>query len=155
MLLDAGASVNAIDRSLSDHRTPLHKAASQGHDAVVRLLLDRGADPSALDARGLDYLLLDCPADTDILSDLSSSSVPREILSTWEAIPNSKDDALSTQLPHGAALVSVSPPVATEICSRCNEPSITFAIVRKQLVCMVCKANPRPIVSTNSKSPSI
>ena len=37
---------------LYDSRTLLHCAAGKGHEAVVRLLLERGADASAADKRG-------------------------------------------------------------------------------------------------------
>ncbi|MEM9342752.1 MAG: ankyrin repeat domain-containing protein [Pseudomonadota bacterium] len=47
MLLEGGANVNAVDRT---GRTPLHEAAVHGSDEVVRLLLERGADPAAYDA---------------------------------------------------------------------------------------------------------
>ena len=47
--LDAGAGVN--DESPVDRKTALFRAAVFGHAEVVRLLLDRGADPQA---RGSD-----------------------------------------------------------------------------------------------------
>ena len=49
-LLAAGANCND-----SDH-CPLHKAAEGGHEATVRLLLDRGADAEAKDADQLSPL---------------------------------------------------------------------------------------------------
>ncbi len=48
-LLDAGADVDARNRDLS---TPLHSAAFMGRADIVRLLLERNADPNALDANG-------------------------------------------------------------------------------------------------------
>jgi ankyrin repeat protein len=42
-LLDAGASINSLDRN---GNTALHFTASQPHPNVVRLLLERGADQS-------------------------------------------------------------------------------------------------------------
>lgn len=47
LLLDQGASVNWI--SPSDYSTPLHVAASIGHESVVRVLLDRGASVNVED----------------------------------------------------------------------------------------------------------
>jgi len=48
-LLDEGASVNSCDY---DKRTGLHVAASEGHVAVVELLLSRGADVNPVDRWG-------------------------------------------------------------------------------------------------------
>jgi ankyrin repeat protein len=44
MLLDGGAEIDHVD---SDCFTPLLWAGQQGHEAVVRLLLDRGAGVNA------------------------------------------------------------------------------------------------------------
>jgi len=51
MLLDAGANVNA---SQPGNETPLHCASGQGNLALIKLLLDRGADPSVVDQNGHD-----------------------------------------------------------------------------------------------------
>jgi len=48
LLLDHGADVNAIDEEFRS--TPLGLAARWGHKDMVRLLLDRGADPDAAGA---------------------------------------------------------------------------------------------------------
>jgi hypothetical protein len=44
-LLDAGVSVSKVDKH---RRTPLHISAENGHEALARLLVDRGADVSAV-----------------------------------------------------------------------------------------------------------
>ena len=49
MLLEQGASVNAID---TDGCTALHLAAQDGHERIVRLLLRNGAVIDALDRQG-------------------------------------------------------------------------------------------------------
>jgi len=49
MLLDVGARVGAVDSTTGDMRTPVLKAAWQGHPAVVELLLAHGADGAARD----------------------------------------------------------------------------------------------------------
>lgn len=50
-LLDQGADSNSED---SNGKTPLAEAAANGHAAVVKLLLKRGADPHAYDFSALD-----------------------------------------------------------------------------------------------------
>lgn len=75
-LLSAGASTNAADASFLDMRTPLHKAAAQGHRDVCVALMEAGADPNACDAAGnsaLDVLSLSAPN----LSDTEGVSSPR------------------------------------------------------------------------------
>lgn len=56
MLLDAGASVSIVTRD-NERRTPLHLAVEFNHPRVVALLLERKADPSALDAHAATPLL--------------------------------------------------------------------------------------------------
>lgn len=52
-LLDAGAAIDARD---ARGRSALHHAASVGYTDVVKLLVERGADPKAVDADGLTPL---------------------------------------------------------------------------------------------------
>jgi hypothetical protein len=140
LLLDAGAEINVLDRSLPDHRTPLHKAASQGHEDVVRLLLERGADPDALDAGGNSYMsvMQDSPPHLPPLT--SNNPLSDEPMNINEITPAVQEDAISTSVPDDATLIAPTPFIPRETCSRCREPSIAFAFVRKQLVCMKCVA---------------
>ena len=41
---------------MQDKDTPLHRAAGRGHNDIIRILLDHGANPNALNAVSL-YLL--------------------------------------------------------------------------------------------------
>jgi hypothetical protein len=54
VLLDAGADVNAADEKGT---TPLHLACIQWSGPLVKLLLERGADPSVLDQTGISCLI--------------------------------------------------------------------------------------------------
>lgn len=63
-LLAAGAKHSAADASFLDMKTPLHKAAGQGHRDVCIALMEAGADPNTRDAAGntvLDVLDLASP----------------------------------------------------------------------------------------------
>ena len=51
MVLDAGGAVSTISRN-SLRNTPLHAATAAKHSHVAILLLERGADPLALDSGG-------------------------------------------------------------------------------------------------------
>jgi len=55
-LLEGGAA-EGVDDADAAGRTPLHEAAASGNPSVVRLLLESGADPCAVDGLGL------CPYD--------------------------------------------------------------------------------------------
>lgn len=70
-LLAAGAQPQATDASFLDMKTPLHKAAGQGHRGVCIALLEARADPNASDAAGnspLDLLDMSLP--------MPSASIP-------------------------------------------------------------------------------
>jgi len=47
ILLESGAEVNLVARNARFHVTPLHSAAAGSHLAIVKLLLEHGADPRA------------------------------------------------------------------------------------------------------------
>ena len=69
-LLSAGAQPQATDASFLDMKTPLHKAASQGHRDVCIALLEAGADSNASDAAGnspLDLLNMSLPMPSESL----------------------------------------------------------------------------------------
>ncbi|MDR3632649.1 MAG: SMI1/KNR4 family protein, partial [Isosphaeraceae bacterium] len=51
--VDAGANVDHVDNDASPGNTPLHFAADVGAVEAVRLLLDRGADPTVKNDEGL------------------------------------------------------------------------------------------------------
>jgi ankyrin repeat protein len=51
LLLDAGVEVNAQPPGSHWTATPLHTAAIQGQVVVVKLLVQRGADPTLRDGR--------------------------------------------------------------------------------------------------------
>lgn len=69
-LLSAGARPSAADASFLDMRTPLHKAAGQGHREVCVALLEAGADPNSRDAAGKSAL--------DVLDDAAPASSTTE-----------------------------------------------------------------------------
>jgi ankyrin repeat protein len=52
-LLAQGEDVNSRG---AQNRTPLHRAVGKGHNGVVRLLIQKGADLSLLDQGGLTPL---------------------------------------------------------------------------------------------------
>ncbi|KAE9412292.1 hypothetical protein Angca_006290, partial [Angiostrongylus cantonensis] len=63
MLIEAGANVNASDKYGA---TPLHRAASQGHDRIVHLLLTQpGIRIDAKDSEGKTPLFVACEEGRD------------------------------------------------------------------------------------------
>ena len=55
LLISKGAGVNAKD---GRGDTPLHKAVSKGHKAMVELLIARGADSNIQNTKGRTVLIL-------------------------------------------------------------------------------------------------
>ena len=53
LLLEKGADVEVKDKI---EITALHRAAQNGHEAVIRLLLEEGADVGVKDFRGMTAL---------------------------------------------------------------------------------------------------
>ena len=76
-LLDARMSRN------EHHRTPLHHAAAKNRPRMVRLLLDLGADPNAVDAIGATALTTASQehADPAIVSMLAAAGVKLDFIS--------------------------------------------------------------------------
>lgn len=56
LLLDQGADINQLGRSMYEYGAPLHLAVRQGHGDVVRLLIERGADVEVVDHNDLTPL---------------------------------------------------------------------------------------------------
>ncbi|MGG7567469.1 ankyrin repeat domain-containing protein [Rhodovulum sp. DZ06] len=76
LLLDAGAKLDAPGE---DGFPPLQEAAAQGHAALVRLPLERGADPDAPNDWPNDW-----PNDrNDTAAELASDPATRAVLKDW------------------------------------------------------------------------
>ncbi len=93
-MLNHGSSIHDAE---NDGPQAIHSAAMRGHDAVVTLLLDRGADPNA---RGLmGYRPLSEAIKFDHISTV-------HLLLDWGADPNAGSDSNATPL-MGVAYKSV------------------------------------------------
>jgi hypothetical protein len=73
LLLDAGASARAV----CFYGQPVHVAARRGHEGLLRLLLDRGADPTALD--GVGFTAMQCASNS------GNEPLARLLQEVWDA----------------------------------------------------------------------
>ena len=116
VLLFAGADIDARDTSFRDHRTPLMKAASQGHQSVMDLLIKRGADLHLVDSQGLSYLDIFNQRVLDISSEHGNSTVV-------------EDEKVPKQTPSVISGIS---------CSKCHKETYAVMYVKEQIVCLEC-----------------
>lgn len=78
LLLRAGVNPNGVDEDLkacADPMTPIWLAARDGHDKIVEILIEAGADLHLLDSRGAN-LLHNCVAHPDVARILLRAGVP-------------------------------------------------------------------------------
>jgi hypothetical protein len=116
ILLSAGANIDARDTSFRDHRTPLMKAASQGHQLVMNLLIKHGANVDLVDSQGLSYL--------EILNQRVLDESPSE---------EHGSTAFEENLSKPAA------PVSSGIaCSKCQKETYAVMYVQERIVCLQC-----------------
>jgi hypothetical protein len=73
LLLDAGASPRAV----CFYGQPVHVAARRGHEGLLRLLLDRGADPTVLD--GVGFTAMQCASNS------GNEPLARLLQEIWDA----------------------------------------------------------------------
>ena len=129
-LLKAGADVNSIDISFGDNRTALHKAASEGHNNIIKLLVESGADESVLDSQGKTY------------KNLIESSPPHEkldcILQTAACDRNATCERGALRPLEKATLAPA------EHCSMCHQVDIAFTVRGQHLLCQNCTKKKRP-----------
>ena len=120
LLTYAGVDINAQDESFGDHRTALHKAASQGHTRVVELLIAAGCDQNLLDAKGAKF------------HELTPKQVVRESR-------GSENACISNNVMKGGGSESVDKGVVGLLCTHCNNYKLAF--IRKSsttLICVTC-----------------
>ena len=74
MLVGAKAMVDCQDNSFGDMRTAMHKAASQGHEIGVKMLLEARCDVGVKDRDGLRAVDLASGVVAGVLGDVGAIS---------------------------------------------------------------------------------
>jgi hypothetical protein len=121
ILLSAGAEIDARDMSFRDNRTPLMKAASQGHQLVMNLFIKHGANVDLVDSQGLSYL--------QILNQRTLDELQSEKL---RQISREEETSTSTSAPS-------LPPVSSGIvCSQCQKETYAVMSTKGRIICLQC-----------------
>lgn len=115
ILLLAGADIDARDTSFRDHRTPLMKAASQGHQSVMDLLIKHGANVQLVDSQGLSYLDIFHQRVMDESSEHGNNTVVEE----------------NAPKPTPSMISGIA-------CSKCHKETYAVMYVKEQIVCLEC-----------------
>lgn len=123
LLVEAGANINAIDRSYGDGNTPAHKAILIQRSDILQYLIEHGADETIRNSKG-----------KSVKDYITSPNLQEE--------ENLIEDTTSAIL----CLSSANPPLPLPIpinlprCSNCHEESFTFTKTRTgQLLCDICR----------------
>lgn len=121
LLVEAGANINAIDRSYGDGNTPAHKAILIQRSDILQYLIEHGADETIRNSKG-----------KSVKDYITSPNLQEE--------ENLIEDTTSAIL----CLSSANPPLPIPInlprCSNCHEESFTFTKTRTgQLLCDICR----------------
>jgi ankyrin repeat protein len=129
MLVEAGANVNAVDRSFGDLNTPAHKALLAGRNDIAEYLIGQGANTNFPNSLGFTVkFLLDNPKELESLidNDYQSREQQNSILSHQiEKMTTTESKDVLNEFP---------------LCSRCQKPSMAFSRDSKgNLVCSNCK----------------